>query len=56
MGAAIIAYIGLAVCGPLGTAGDKRFDVIGNTVNELFLMPYPEDFNLSEELKKIVEG
>lgn len=51
----IDAHVGSVACGPLGTAGDKRFDVIGNTVNELFLMPHPEDFNLSEELKKIVE-
>jgi class 3 adenylate cyclase len=51
----IDAHVGSAVCGPLGTAGDKRFDVIGSTVNELFLMPHPEAFNLSEELKKIVE-
>jgi class 3 adenylate cyclase len=44
----IDAHIGIAVCGPLGTAGDKRFDVTGNTVNELFLMPHPELFNLSD--------
>jgi class 3 adenylate cyclase len=50
----IDAHVGSAVCGPLGTADDKRFDVIGNIVNELFLMPHPEAFNLSEELKKIV--
>ena len=51
----IDAHVGSAVCGPLGTVGDKRFDVIGGLVNELFLMPHPEAFNLSEELKKIVE-
>jgi len=50
----IDAHAGSAVCGLLGTAGDKRFDVIGNTVNDLFLMPHPENFNLSKALKKMV--
>ena len=31
------AHVGLAACGPIGP--EKRFDVIGQSVNELFLMP-----------------
>ena len=50
----IAAHVGSVICGPLGAAGDKRFDVIGSIVNELFLMRHQKEFNLSEELKKIV--
>ena len=49
----INAHVGPLVCGPMGP--DQKFDVIGNTVNELFMMPYAEEIHLSEELKKLVE-
>jgi len=49
----IKAHLGPVVCGPLGTAQDKRFDIIGNTVNELFMMPQDQEFTVSEELERI---
>ena len=45
------AHLGRVVCGPLGTVSDKRFDVIGQAVNDLFLMR-GGDFVLSEPLKE----
>jgi len=47
----IKAHIGTVTCGPLGTAGEKRFDVIGSSVNDLFLMP-GGDLALSDELRE----
>jgi adenylate cyclase len=45
------AHVGSVVCGPMGPA--KRFDAIGNTLNELFRMPWdgPE---LSVALSQLV--
>ncbi len=48
------AHVGTAVCGMIGTAAEKRFDVIGKTVNELFKMKSRE-FVLSSELKKLAK-
>ena len=46
------AHVGSVVIGQMGP--DGRLDVIGNTLNRLFLMPWdgPE---LSDELKQLVE-
>jgi adenylate cyclase len=49
------AHIGSVVCGPLGPAGEKRFDVIGAPINELFLM-HSGDFVLSSELEQALES
>jgi class 3 adenylate cyclase len=46
----VTAHAGPVLCGPLGTKTDKRFDVIGKTVNELFRMS-PAGFNFSPALK-----
>jgi adenylate cyclase len=48
------AHVGPVACGPLGPRGQKTFDAIGNTVNDLFRMPWdgPE---ISDELKQLVE-
>jgi adenylate cyclase len=48
----IKAHVGSVVIGLIGP--DQRLDVIGNTLNQLFLMPWdgPE---LSDELKQLVE-
>jgi len=43
-------HVGPVVCGPLGPT--QQFDVIGNTLNELFLMPTAED-GLSEPLRAL---
>ncbi len=48
------AHLGPVVCGPLGPGGQKRFDVIGAAVNELFLMR-SGDFVLSPELEQALE-
>jgi adenylate cyclase len=50
----INAHIGPVICGPVGTIGDKRFDVFGATVNDLYRMP-SQAFGLSDQLKKLVE-
>jgi class 3 adenylate cyclase len=47
----IKAHLGRVVCGPLGMVSDKRFDVIGRAVNDLFLMERG-DFVLSGPLKQ----
>jgi adenylate cyclase len=44
-------HVGKVACGLLGTAVDKRCDVIGRAVNELFLMPN-EEFLISGELQR----
>ncbi|MBI4640925.1 MAG: adenylate/guanylate cyclase domain-containing protein [Candidatus Tectomicrobia bacterium] len=49
------AHIGSVICGPLGTAKEKHFDVIGDTVMKLFLSP-SGDFVLSPELEQIVQA
>lgn len=47
----IRVHLGRVACGPLGAAGDKRFDVVGREVNELFLMR-GGDFALSDRLEQ----
>jgi len=47
------AHVGSVVCGPLGTAKEKRFDVIGAPVMELYMSP-SEDFVLSPELQRAI--
>ena len=47
------AHIGNLVFGPIGP--DQRSDIIGNAVNQLFLMKYSGDLFLSEEFKKILK-
>ena len=44
------AHLGTVVAGPLGAAGDKRPDLIGRAVNDLFLLPAGE-FVLSAALQ-----
>lgn len=48
------AHIGSVVCGPLGPAGEKRFDIVGDAVNELFLMR-SGDFVLSPALEQVLD-
>jgi class 3 adenylate cyclase len=48
----INAHVGPLACDPIGP--DQKFDVIGNTVNELFMMPHAEELHFSQELKKLV--
>jgi hypothetical protein len=50
---ALKAHIGTVVCGPIGTTWDKRFDVIGDAVMELFMLP-SGDFVLSPELEELL--
>ena len=50
----IKAHTGSVTCGLMGAAGDKRFDVIGRTVNDLFLMPR-EEFAVSPALRQLLE-
>ncbi|CAN5279638.1 hypothetical protein BH18ACI2_BH18ACI2_24370 [soil metagenome] len=45
------AHTGPVICGPLGTAGEKRFDVLGDTVNVTARL-YPNGFTLSPELQR----
>jgi len=49
------AHVGTVVCGPMGTAGDKRFDIIGRPIMELFRMP-GGPFVLSPELEEALEA
>jgi adenylate cyclase len=44
------AHLGPVRCGELGVRDDKRFDVIGNTVNQLARMPVGK-LELSPELR-----
>ncbi|MBN1671240.1 MAG: response regulator [Kiritimatiellae bacterium] len=48
------AHAGPVAAGALGPARQKRFDVIGATVNELFLMRSTGDFDLSPHLQQLV--
>ena len=47
------AHIGSVVCGPLGTATEKPFDIIGSPLIDLFRMP-SGDFVISPELQKLL--
>jgi len=48
---AVRVHLGPVVCGPMGTTGEKRFDVIGNALNELFTMRGDDPFLVSETLR-----
>lgn len=50
----ISAHVGSVLCGSVGTTDDKRFDVFGTPVNDLFRMP-SQEFGLSDQLQKLVE-
>ncbi len=47
------AYVGSVICGPTGP--EKRFDAIGNTLNELFRMPW-DGPDISNEPRKFLNG
>ena len=49
------AHLGSVVCGLMGTVTEKRFDIIGAAVVELFLMQ-SGDFVLSPDLERALEG
>jgi adenylate cyclase len=49
------AHVGTVVCGPMGTPDDKRFDIIGRPVMELFRLP-GGPFVLSPDLEEALEG
>ena len=49
----IKAHLAPVTCGRIGTREDKRFDIIGQAVNDLFLMPWSE-LELSEDLRNAV--
>jgi len=51
----IRAHVGRVICGPLGTDREKRFDVIGKTVNEAARLP-GDGFTLSPELQALING
>jgi len=49
------AHLGPVICGLLGTAGEKRFDVLGDTVNVTALLR-PDGFTLSPELQSHLQS
>jgi adenylate cyclase len=49
------AHMGPVICGPLGTASEKRFDVLGDTVNVTALL-HPNGFILSPELQRHLQS
>jgi len=49
------AHVGTVVCGPMGLAGDKRFDIVGRAVMELFRMP-AGTFVLSPDLEEALQS
>ena len=51
----IQAHIGPVVCGPIGTAHDKRFDVLGNTVNQTAMLR-SDGLVFSPELEQWLQG
>jgi class 3 adenylate cyclase len=40
------AGVGQVVCGPLGTPGEERFDIVGDALNRLFKAPWG-DFEMT---------
>jgi class 3 adenylate cyclase len=48
------AHVGSAACGPIGP--DGRFDVVGKSVNDLFLMNGTGAEEFSEALKRLLRG
>ena len=51
----ISAHVGPVICGPLGTAREKRFDVLGETVNVTARL-HPDGFTLSPELQRHLQS
>lgn len=51
----IRAHIGPVVCGALGTASEKRFDVLGAAVNDTALLNC-DGFTLSRELQRRLQS
>jgi class 3 adenylate cyclase len=51
----IRAHMGPVVCGLLGTAGEKRFDVLGDTVNVTARL-HSEGLTLSPELQRHLQS
>jgi len=49
------AHLGSVVCGPLGTADKKQFDVLGDTVNVTALL-HSNGFILSPELQRHIRS
>jgi len=51
---AVRAHLGCVACGELGTADDRRYDIIGHAVVELFRMTYA-GFELSAALQEALD-
>ena len=49
------AHLGPVICGLLGTASEKRFDVLGDTVNITALL-HSNGFTLSPELQRHIQS
>jgi len=49
------AHIGPVICGPLGTASEKRFDVMGDIVNVTARL-HSNGFTLSPELQRHLQS
>ncbi len=49
------AHLGPVICGLLGTASEKRFDVLGDTVNITALL-HSNGFTLSPELQRHLQS
>lgn len=49
------AHIGSVICGPLGAAGEKRFDVLGDTVNVTARL-HSDGLTLSPELQRHLQS
>ncbi len=49
----ILAHVGTVTCALAGESGNKRFDVFGSAVNELFLME-PHEFGVSPKLQALL--
>jgi class 3 adenylate cyclase len=46
-------HAGTAACGDVGPRGEKRFDILGNSVNELFMMR-EKGFALSQAARDLL--
>ncbi len=46
-------HVGDVACGDLGPPGQRRFDIVGAAVNELFLLPAGECV-LSDDLRQLL--
>ncbi len=54
-GVEINVHIGRVAAGDSGQEVDRRFDIVGKAVNELFRMPW-EGLHLSAELRVLLEA